>query len=59
MVDVFIYTNFNIISATWLPTFTGYDGRENVKVDEWRFIIGQPDCVHMQHWPVYHDPAVS
>ncbi len=31
----------------------------NVKVDDYHFLIGQPDCGKMQKWPVYHDPQVS
>jgi hypothetical protein len=47
--------------AIWEPTFTGKDGKMNVKVDESdiQYLIGPPDCGKMQMWKVYHDPAVS
>lgn len=44
--------------AIWSPTFTGYDGRINVKVDGYQYLIGLPDCGKMQMWPVYNDPQV-
>lgn len=49
---------FLVIVAEWSPTFTGYEGKQNVKVDEYRYLIGNPDCGKMQMWPVYHDPEV-
>jgi hypothetical protein len=51
----FIYI---FLSAEWEPRFTGYDGKLNVKVNEYKFLIGLPDCGKMQIWPVYHDPTV-
>jgi hypothetical protein len=48
-----------IISALWSPTFTDYDGKRNVKVEEYQYLIGQPDCGKMQVWPVFNDPQVS
>lgn len=39
--------------------FTGYEGKQHVKVDEYKYLIGLPDCGKMQMWGVYHDPEVS
>lgn len=47
------------ILAEWSPTFTGYEGKQDVKVDEYRYLIGIPDCGKMQMWGVYHDPQVG
>lgn len=43
----------------WQPIFTGYDGRENVQVEEFYYAIGVPDCGPMQMWPVYHYQTVN
>lgn len=48
-----------MIAAEWEPTFTGYEGKLNVKVDEYKYLIGLPDCGEMQMWDVYHDPQVT
>lgn len=45
-------------ATTWKPTFTGFDGSENLKVDNYKFIVGKPDCGSMQLWDVYNDPVV-
>lgn len=51
--------NFFPLTAEWSPTFTGYEGKQNVKVDGYRYLIGLPDCREKQMWPVYHDPHVG
>lgn len=49
----------SLVTAEWEPEFTGYDGTLKVKVNEYKYMIGRPDCGKMQMWPVYHDPTVS
>uniref|UniRef100_A0A182QH03 G-protein coupled receptors family 2 profile 2 domain-containing protein n=1 Tax=Anopheles farauti TaxID=69004 RepID=A0A182QH03_9DIPT len=42
------------INATvWKPEFTGRKGERNVKVDNYRFIIGLPDCGTKQKFNIY------
>ena len=55
----FIFSVFFSIAAEWKPKFTGYEGKLNVRVDEYRYTIGLPDCGKMQMWGVFHDPDVS
>ncbi|KAG5672697.1 hypothetical protein PVAND_002806 [Polypedilum vanderplanki] len=38
------------------PSFTGYDGKTDVKVENIQYLIGQPDCGKMQMWAVYDFP---
>lgn len=45
--------------AVWSPTFTGKDGKMNVKVEDYQALIGLPDCGKMQMWSVYNDSNVS
>lgn len=45
--------------ATYKPEFTGFDGAENVKVDNYKFIVGDPDCGSMQLWNIYNEVSNS
>lgn len=43
---------------TWEPIFTSEVGEMNVNVQDFKFVIGLPDCGGMQMWPVYQYPSV-
>lgn len=43
---------------TWEPIFTSESGEMNVNVQDFKFVIGLPDCGGMQMWPVYQYPSV-
>lgn len=43
---------------TWEPIFTSESGEMNVNVQDFKFVIGLPDCGGMQMWPVYQYPTV-
>ena len=49
--------NFDLkkFAAEWEPTFTSYEG-DKLKVNDYKYLIGHPDCGTMQMWGVYHDP---
>ncbi|XP_063704492.1 probable G-protein coupled receptor Mth-like 5 [Culicoides brevitarsis] len=42
---------------TWQPIFTSESGEMNVHVQDFKFVIGLPDCGGMQMWPVYQYPS--
>ncbi|XP_050085098.1 probable G-protein coupled receptor Mth-like 5 [Anopheles aquasalis] len=45
------------VNATvWTPEFIGRKGERNVKVDDFRFVIGLPDCGTKQKFNIYHYP---
>lgn len=45
-------------TETWEPIFTSESGEMNVNVQDFKFVIGLPDCGGMQMWPVYQYPSV-
>lgn len=49
-------TKPSTLLASWSPTFTGYNGQEDVQVGDYKFVIGMPDCGPLQQWPIYHYP---
>lgn len=57
----FFINKFPFFLAVWKPEFIGRKGERNVQVDNYRFIIGLPDCGTKQKFNIYeyHDVSIE